>query len=81
MAKDTYNEVLSNLRSKYKKQALTPQETATELSISSASLRRGVREGKNIPEYRNVGTGEIRRKIVFPIHSVAKFLANTEQVF
>lgn len=78
---DTYQEVLKNLRSKYKKQALTIQETASELSVSLSSLRMSVREGRNIPSYRVVGTGTQRRKVIFPIHNVAKFLSDTQQVY
>ena len=78
---DTYNEVLKDLRAKYKKQALTIQEVAKELSISTGSLRNGVRLGKNVPNYKNVGHGEQRSKVVFPIHEVAKYLSNLQQVF
>ena len=78
---DTYNEVLKDLKAKYKKQALTIQEVAKELSISTGSLRNGIRLGKNVPNYKNVGHGEKRSKVIFPIHEVAKYLSNLQQVF
>lgn len=77
---DTYNEILKNLRSKYKKQALNTFELADELGISINTLRLSIRVGKNIPNYRILGGGEKRKKIVFALNDVARFLANTEQV-
>ena len=81
MQQDAYNEIYKELKAKYKKQALTIQEVAKELSISTGSLRNGVRLGKNVPNYKNVGHGEQRSKVVFPIHEVAKYLSNLQQVF
>jgi hypothetical protein len=78
---DTYNEVMKDLKARYKKQALTIQEVAKELSISTGSLRNGIKIGKNVPNYKNVGHGEQRIKVVFPIHEVAKYLSNLQQVF
>ena len=54
---------------------------AKELSISTGSLRNGIRLGKNVPNYKNVGHGEQRSKVVSPIHEVAKYLSNLQQVF
>ena len=81
MQQDAYNEIYKELKAKYKKQALTIQEVAKELSISTGSLRNGMRLGKNVPNYKNVGHGEQRSKVVFPIHEVAKYLSNLQQVF
>ncbi len=81
MQQDAYNEIYKELKAKYKKQALTIQEVAKELSISTGSLRNGIRLGKNVPNYKNVGHGEQRSKVVFPIHEVAKYLSNLQQVF
>jgi hypothetical protein len=78
---DTYNEVLKDLKAKYKKQALTIQEVAKELSISTGSLRNGMKLGRNVPNYKNVGHGETRSKVIFPIHEVAKYLSNLQQVY
>lgn len=81
MQQDAYNEIYKELKAKYKKQALTIQEVAKEMSISTGSLRNGIRLGKNVPNYKNVGHGEQRSKVVFPIHEVAKYLSNLQQVF
>ncbi len=81
MVQDTYNEVIASLKKKYKKQTLTIEEVAQELSISIYSMRLSVKKGVNIPPYTQVGTGTQRKKIVFPINGVAKFLANTQQVY
>ena len=81
MQQDAYNEIYKELKAKYKKQALTIQEVSKELSISTGSLRNGIRLGKNVPNYKNVGHGEQRSKVVFPIHEVAKYLSNLQQVF
>lgn len=78
---DIYQEVMKNLRSKYKKQTLSIQETAHEMGVSTSTLRGGIREGKQVPDYKIIGYGEIRKKVVFPIHSVAKFLSDTQRVF
>jgi response regulator of citrate/malate metabolism len=81
MLQDTYNEILKELKSKYKKQTLTIQEVAKEMSISTGSLRNGMKKGINVPNYKEVGHGEQRKKVIFPIHEVAKYLANLVQVF
>ena len=81
MQQDAYNEIYKELKAKYKKQALTIQEVAKELSISTGSLRNGIRLGKNVPNYKNVGHGVQSSKVVFPIHAVTKYLSNLQQVF
>ena len=81
MQQDAYNDIYKELKAKYKKQALTIQEVSKELSISTGSLRNGIRLGKNVPNYKNVGHGEQRAKVIFPIHEVAKYLSNLQQVF
>lgn len=81
MQQDAYNDIYKDLRAKYKKQALTIQEVSKELSISTGSLRNGIRLGKNVPNYKNVGHGKKRSKVIFPIHEVTKYLSNLQQVF
>ncbi|WP_170018788.1 hypothetical protein [Campylobacter sp. RM16190] len=77
---DTYNEIVKNLRAKYKKQALNMCELADELGVSVHTLRLSLKMGKNMPNYKILGSGEKRKKVIFALHDVAKFLANTEQV-
>lgn len=77
---DTYNEILKNLRGKYHKQAITLHELADELGVSIHTLRLSIKNGKNVPNYKILGGGETRKRIIFAIHDVAKFLANTQQV-
>ncbi len=79
MAQDTYKVVLKDLKEKYQKQALTTKEVSKELGINEGTFRNCIREGKNVPEFRLIGVGERNKRAIFPIHSVAKFLANTEQ--
>lgn len=81
MQQDTFIEISKELKAKYKKQTLTLHEVAKELSMSSDSLRAGIRQGINVPNYRVIGTGEQRKKVIFPINEVAKFLANLVQVY
>jgi len=81
MVQDTYNEILKELRKKYKKQALTIQETAQEIGTSTGTLRSGIKVGQNVPQFKSIGLGTVRKKYIFPIHNVAKFLADTQQVF
>lgn len=81
MSQDTYKEIREDLRKTYKKQALTIQETAKEIGISVGTLRNSMKNNINIPEYRVMGGGTIRQKVVFPIHNIAKFLSSTQQVF
>lgn len=81
MNNDTYIEISKDLKARYKKQALTIQETAKEMSVSTGALRLGMKLGRNIPNYKNVGHGEQRMKVIFPIHEVAKYLSNLQQVF
>ncbi len=81
MAQDTFNDIITDLRKKYKKQTLTVIETAKEIGISSTSLRQGITVGIGVPQFKKVGMDEKRRKVVFPIHEVAKFLANTQQIY
>lgn len=81
MVNDTYSEIHKDLKSKYKKQVLSIQEVAKEIGISTSSLRNGIKLGQNIPSYRKVGHGTERIKVIFPIHEVAKYLANLQQIF
>ena len=81
MTQDTYKEIREDLRKTYKKQALTIQETAKEIGISVGTLRNSLKTGLNIPDYRLMGGGSIRQKVVFPIHNIAKFLADTQKIF
>ncbi len=81
MQETTYKEVLKELKATYKKQALSIQETADVIGVNISTLRQGIKQGKNVPDYRCMGGGEKRKRVIFPIYEVAKFLANTQQVF
>ncbi len=81
MVADTYNEVIKSLRAKYKKQALSAQEVADEIGVSAHTVRAGVKAGLNVPAFRVVGGGVKRKTVIFTLHDVAKYLANTQQVF
>ncbi len=81
MAQDTFNDILKDLKKKYQKQTLTISETAKECGVSSTTFRQGLKLGIGIPQFKRLGMGTIRRKVVFPIHEVAKFLSDTQQVY
>jgi len=76
-----YEEFRQDLKKQYKKTALTIQEVASELGLSVNSIRLGIKAGKGIPNYKKVGGGVKRQRVVFPIIDVAKFLADTEKVY
>ena len=81
LQKDTYDEILKNLRGKYKKQTVSLFELADELGVSAWTIRAGVKNGKGVPNFKIVGGGVMRKRVLFAIHDVAKFLANTQEVF
>jgi AraC-like DNA-binding protein len=81
MAQDTHLDILQDLKKKYKKQTLSVIQTAKEIGVSSTTLRQGIKMGIGVPLFKNVGMGTMRKKIVFPIHEVAKFLSDTQQVY
>lgn len=81
MAQDTYNTIVSDLKSKYKKQTLSVEEVAKEIGVSSTTIRTSIKEGVGIPSFRQVGNGKLRKKYVFPVNEVAKFLADTQRVY
>jgi len=81
MAQDTKIAIEEDLKKRYKKQALSVNEVAKELGVSSTTVRTGVKTGLGVPQFRRVGGGTQRKKTIFPIHEVAKFLADTQQVY
>lgn len=76
-----YEQFATDLKKKYKKTALTTKEVANELGLSVNTIRFGMKAGKGIPKYKKVGGGVSRQRVIFPIIDVAKFLANTEEVY
>jgi response regulator of citrate/malate metabolism len=81
MSRDTYEEIIKVLRKKYDKQALTVEETANEIGVSTNTLRSGIKANQNVPQYKQIGLGTQRKKYVFPIHNVAVYLSDTQKVF
>lgn len=81
MAQDTKLATEEYLKKKYKKLALSINELAQEIGVSHSTIRGNVKKGLGIPEYRRVGGGTQRKKIVFPINEVAKWLSDTQQVY
>jgi len=77
-----YDEELKDLKKQFpNKRALTLVELSEVMNISIGTIRRGIKIGKGIPEFKKVGSGFERQTVVFPIISVAKFLATPEKVF
>ena len=68
-----YDNVLNKLREKYNKETLRCSELANELGISSRTVSTYLAEGKNLPDYLEIGDGPKPIK-VFPLVKVAKFL-------
>ena len=77
-----YDEELKDLKKQFpNKRALTLKELAETINISIGTIRRGIKNGRGIPEIKKVGSGETRQTVVFPIINVAKFLATPEKIF
>jgi len=81
MAQDTQKVILDDLKEKYKKQALTVNEVAEELGVSHATIHHGVKNGTGVPAFKQVGIGLRRKKYVFPLNEVARFLSNTQTMY
>jgi len=78
---NNYDQLVKDLKNKYGKSALTLKELASELGVSINTIRLGIRGGRGIPKYRKIGGGQERQTVIFPIVEVARFLANTEEVY
>ena len=77
-----YDEELRDLKKQFpNKRALTLKELSKTMNISIGTIRRGIKNGKGIPEFKKVGSGEQRQTVIFPLISVARFLATPEKVF
>lgn len=76
-----YEVFVKDLKKQYKKTALNIQELADELGVSVNTVRLGIKQGKGMPRYKKIGGGKERQRVIFPIIEVAKFLANTEEVY
>jgi len=77
-----YDEELKELKKQFpNKRALTLKELSSTINISIGTIRRGIKNGKGIPDFKKVGSGEKRQTVVFPLISVARFLATPEKVF
>ncbi len=71
--------IILDLRQKYKKAVLTKKELAGELGIALSTLNSYMAKSYQIPKYRRIGSAK-NAKVVFPISSVANFLAQTVEV-
>ena len=78
---NNYDQLVKDLKKQYGKSALNLKELASELGVSINTIRLGIRKGRGIPKYRKVGAGQQRQTVMFPILEVARFLANTEEVY
>jgi len=77
-----YDEELKDLKKQFpNKRALTLKELSQTINISVGTIRRGIKNGKGIPEFKKVGSGQTRQTVVFPIINVARFLATPEKIF
>ena len=77
-----YDEELKDLKKQFpNKRALTLKELSSTMNISIGTIRRGIKNGKGIPEFKKVGSGLKRQTVVFPLISVARFLSSPEKVF
>lgn len=75
-----YNEVLTDLKKKYKKQCINTHELADELGVSYNTIRNSIKNGVNIPRYAILGSG-VKNKYIFPVIEVARFLSDTQRAF
>ena len=77
-----YDEELKDLKKQFpNKRALTLKQLAEAINISVGTIRRGIKNGKGIPEFKKVGSGSKRQTVVFPLISVARFLSTPEKIF
>jgi len=81
MAQDTQKVILDDLKSKYKKLTLTVDETSKELGVSSATIRTGIANGIGVPAFKQIGIGLKRKKYVFPLNEIARFLSDTQKMY
>ena len=81
MAQDTQKVILDDLKSKYKKLTLTVDEVAKELGVSKATIHHGVKSGIGVPAFKQVGIGLKRKKYVFPLNEIARFLSDTQKMY
>lgn len=67
------------LREEFKKLALNRKETANAIGISLSQLDKLLRAGIGLPDYKRIGKSA-KARIIFPIASIAKYLAATAPV-
>ncbi len=66
---------LKTLKEKWKKSILTTEELSEEINLSINTIRKRVKENRNIPRYKKTSEGKGGR-FLFPIREVARYLAN-----
>lgn len=77
-----YEEELRELKKQFpNKRALTLKQCSEAINISVGTIRRGIKNGKGIPEFKKVGSGDKRQTVVFPLISVARFLSTPEKIY
>jgi hypothetical protein len=68
--------LLDFLFSRYKKMELSKKETANILNISTVTLDR-LRNKAMGPSYKKMNSGSYNGTIKYPLHEIAKYLANS----
>lgn len=75
----TIETIKSDLYTRYNKSALSKKELAEELGLGLSTVSLRIKEGYGLPNYIKNGDKSASR-IIFPLHDVAEFLANTTKV-
>ena len=68
------------LLKKYKRQAISKLEMASELGISSSTLDLYIAKGTGLPNYKKLGKAK-NAKVVFNLLDVADFLSKTIKTY
>ena len=72
-------EILKDLKTRYKKSTLTKKELSNELSMSLSSINQYISMGIGLPNYLKLGSG-VNSRVVFPVINVVEYLSNTVKV-
>jgi transcriptional regulator with XRE-family HTH domain len=73
------NLYFEQLKEMFGKLTLNRKETAQAIGISLSQLDKLLRAGVGLPDYKRIGRSA-KARIVFPIASVAKYLAATAPI-
>ena len=73
-------EIYQSLKIKYNKSALSKRELADELGCAQSTINYYISKGINLPNYKKLQGCGNGGKVIFPLHEIATFLANTVKV-